>query len=84
MLYKVVEEVHAMELQEADRILLRPAHVVAAALSRERAEAKAKDLASKFAKCGFKPDSEWPYWWGRNEGFKEVHRFIIAPATSQV
>jgi len=82
LLYKVVEEVHALALQEADRILLRPAHVVAAALSRGQAEAKAKELACNFNKFGFESNSESPYWWGRTQGIQEVHRFIVMPATS--
>jgi hypothetical protein len=44
------------------------------------AYAYAKQRAGEFIVHGFHQDGEHPYWWGRNEGDRVNHRFVIKPA----
>jgi hypothetical protein len=46
-------------------------------------ETRAAELAGKFEKHGHEQDAQHPYWWGRNEGDRESHRFVVRPAPSE-
>jgi hypothetical protein len=85
MIYVVTEEVWSMVVQEADRKLLQPARQIDAKQSKEEAEARAHELASKFDHHEHEPEGDADlraYWWGRNEGVYETHRFKVKPTVS--
>jgi hypothetical protein len=79
--YAVIEEVWSMAIWERDRKLLRPARHVDTKASREQADDRANELASKFGHRDFSAegDGHRSYWWGRDDGIREVHRYKVLP-----
>ena len=83
MIYAVTEEIWSMAVQEADRKLLRAAEQIDAKSDKEEAEKRAEQLAGKFDHHGYEREGDVDlraYWWGRNDGVREIHRFKVKPA----
>lgn len=80
MIYYVTEEVWSLWTEKSEPTLLRSSVPVAAGDKAEM-EKRAEELASKFSLRDFQGDEQDPYWWGRNEGDRENHRYVIRAAT---
>jgi hypothetical protein len=82
MLYVVIEEVWSISPDEEKRGPVSRSERPLFAGDRQAALNHAKQRAGKFEKCDYEDDATYPYFWGRNEGDKANHRFIVKPALS--
>jgi len=79
MHYVVAEEIWSLPKGNQEAELVRTIGAIAGG-DRDSASESAKKLASKFDHHNFEGDARYPYWWGRNDGASESHRFVIRPA----
>jgi hypothetical protein len=77
--FVVREEVWSISSESGERKLLASlgVHFV---IDRQAAYEHAERLASEFRHHDLQEDAAYPYWWGRNEGERANHRFVIRPA----
>ena len=79
MHYVVAEEIWSLPDGNREAELIREAGAITGG-DRDSAIESAKKLASKFDHHGLERNAPHPYWWGRNDGASESHRFVIRPA----
>jgi hypothetical protein len=79
MLYVVAEEIWSLPKADQEAELIRAVGAIAGGDKNSVSES-AKKLAMKFDHHDFEQDSQHPYWWGRNDGASQYHRFVIRPA----
>jgi hypothetical protein len=75
MLVAVVEEIWPWpEDADSKPRIIGP---VNAADGYEAARQLAKARAERFDRYGYEDDARHDYWWGRNEGARVLHRYVI-------
>jgi hypothetical protein len=79
MLYIVIEEVWSVWTKDAEPQLLSSSPPLGGG-DKAMAETLAEELAGKFGNRGHEENAAYPYWWGRNDGEPESHRFIVRSA----
>jgi hypothetical protein len=79
MLYVVVEEVWSVGIEAK---LIRASERPLFAGDRKAAEQDARQRTLAYTFRGWELDAVHPYWWGREAGKRENHRFIEKPAAS--
>jgi hypothetical protein len=79
MLYFVSEEVWSIWMFEAQRKLLRRTLRPLASGEKGAMNAFAEKCARGFNVSGYQNDARYRYWWGRREGMRENHRFVVMP-----
>jgi hypothetical protein len=81
MTYKVIEEIWSISSGNNQRERSSPSErPLFSGGGKSIAYEYARERASKFVLYGFHEDAEGAYWWGRNEGDRAIHRFVIIPA----
>jgi hypothetical protein len=79
MLYAVTEQTWSISPWDKERKLLRSsgtAFVGDKNAAHEYAEKRATEFVDHY---DYQGDAHRPYWWGRKEGERENHRFVIQP-----
>jgi hypothetical protein len=79
MPYTVIEEIWSISPIKADRKLMRLAGTRAVGNKTEMVR-HAEELASRFDYHNSETNALHPYWWGRNEGDQQSHRFVVKPS----
>jgi hypothetical protein len=79
MHYVIAEEIWSLPKSNREAELIRALGAIAGG-DRNSATESAKKLAAKFDHHGLEQNSTHPYWWGRNDGASQSHRFVIRPA----
>jgi hypothetical protein len=80
MPHVVIEEIWSISSDADKRKLLRSSLEPLFCGERQAAFDYAKQRVSEFECRGFQEDADYPYWWGRNNGDRANHRFVIRPA----
>jgi hypothetical protein len=86
MLYNVIEEIWSLSSDGNQRRIPSSGRPLFSGGGSSIAYRFAEERASKFVIRGFHEDAEDSYWWGRNEGDRVNHRFVIrlAPLNSHL
>jgi hypothetical protein len=76
----VVEEIWSISSFDDEQRLLRSTARPLFYGGRRAAFDCAKQCASEFDTRGFQENAQHPYWWGRDDGDRANHRFVMKPA----
>jgi hypothetical protein len=79
MLYLVVEEIWSTGIEAK---LMSASGNALFVGEQEAAEEHAERCTAGYDHHGRENNARYPYWWGRDEGATENHRFVVKPAAS--
>jgi hypothetical protein len=79
MLYVVVEEIWSTGIEA--KLLSTPGSLLFAR-DKKAAEEHARQCTLAYPFRGSENNADYPYWWGREHGKRENHRFLVKPAVS--